>query len=90
MENRVMAEMNQDLCQVFTELEVDEAFKQMQPMKSLGPDGFSVGFFQRSWPIVRGEVCKTMLDFLNYGIFDSSLNDTHCFNSKNQKSGQCN
>jgi hypothetical protein len=46
-------------------------------MKSPGPDGYSAGFFQRSWPIVRGEVCKTVLDFLNYGIFDSSLNDTH-------------
>jgi hypothetical protein len=46
-------------------------------MKSPGPDGFSVGFFQRSWTTVRGEICKTVIDFLNYGIFDRSLNDTH-------------
>ena len=58
-------------------MKVDEALKQMQPMKSLGPNGFSAGFFQRSWPIVRGEVYKTVLDFLNYAIFYSSLNDTY-------------
>jgi hypothetical protein len=69
--------MNQALGRAFTEMEVDEALKQMQPLKSPGPDGFSAGFFQRSWPIVRGEVCKTVLNFLNYGIFDSSLNDTY-------------
>jgi hypothetical protein len=77
LENRITPEMNQVLSRVFTELEVDEALKQMQPMKSPGPDGFSAGFFQRSWPIVREEVCKTVLDFLNYGHFESSLNDTH-------------
>jgi hypothetical protein len=49
----------------------------MQPMKSLGPDGFSARFFQRLWTIVRSEVCKTVLDFLNYGIFYNSLNDTN-------------
>jgi hypothetical protein len=69
MENRVTTEMNQVLGHAFTEMEVDEALKQMQPMKSLGPDGFSARFFQRSWPIVKGEVCKIVLDFLNYEIF---------------------
>jgi hypothetical protein len=63
MENHVTTEMNQVLGRAFTEMEVDEALKQMQPMKSLGPDDFSAGFFQRSWPIVRGEVCKIVLDF---------------------------
>jgi endonuclease/exonuclease/phosphatase family metal-dependent hydrolase len=77
LESRVTAEMNQNLCREFTEIEVDDAIKQMQPMKSPGPDGFSAGFFQRSWSTVRGEVCKTVLDFLNNGIFDSSLNDTN-------------
>jgi hypothetical protein len=77
LESHVTAEMNQALCHEFIEVDVDEVLKRMQPMKSLGPNGFSVGFFQRSWTIVRGEVCKIMLDFLNYEIFDSSLNDTN-------------
>jgi hypothetical protein len=77
MENRVTIEMNQVLGSAFTEREVDEALKQMQPMKSPGPNGFSAGFFQQSWPIIRGEICKTVLDFLNNGIFDCALNETY-------------
>jgi hypothetical protein len=46
-------------------------------MKSSRPDRFSAGFFQRSWPIVRSEVCKTVLDFLNYEIFYCALNETY-------------
>ena len=46
-------------------------------MKSPGPNGFSVGFFQSSWNTVRSGVCKTVLDFLNHGIFYRSLNDTY-------------
>jgi hypothetical protein len=77
LESRVTTAMNNALCREFTELEVDEAMQRMQPMKSPGPNGFSAGFFQSSWTIVRSEVCKIVLDFLNHGIFDRSLNDTY-------------
>jgi hypothetical protein len=77
LENHVTTAMNNALGREFTDLEVDEAIKQMQPMKSPGPDGFSAGFFQSSWTTVKGEVCKTVLNFLNHGIFDKSLNETH-------------
>ena len=76
LECRVTTVMNNALCREFTELEVDEAIKRMQPMKSPGPDGFSAGFFQSSWTTIRHEVCKTVLNFLNHGIFDTSLNET--------------
>jgi hypothetical protein len=46
-------------------------------MKSPGPDRFSARFFQSSWATIRSEVCKTVLNFLNYGFFDNSLNETH-------------
>ena len=49
MENRVTPEMNQTLCRAFTEMEVEEALKQMQPMKSPRPDEFSASFFQQSF-----------------------------------------
>ena len=32
---------------------------------------------QRSWEIVRTEVCKVVLNFLNHGNFDNSLNATY-------------
>ena len=48
----VTMEMNSRLLAEFTTEEVDAALKQMHPPKSLGPDGFAVGFYQSSWPIV--------------------------------------
>ena len=77
LDNRVTPEMNQGLGRAFTEMEVDKALKEMQPMKSPGPDGFSAGFFQQSWPVVRDAVCKTVLNFLNNEIFNSSVNETY-------------
>jgi hypothetical protein len=69
--------MNQALCREFTKLDVDDALKRMQPLKSPGPERFSARYFQCSWTTVRGEVCKIVLDFLNNEIFYSSLNDTN-------------
>lgn len=77
MGSRVTSNMNLALTRDFMEKEVEEALAHMQPLKSPGPDGFSAGFYQQSWTVVRAEVCKTVLDFLNYGNFDSSLNNTH-------------
>lgn len=30
----------------------------MNPWKSLGPDGFPIGFYQKSWNIVNRKVCE--------------------------------
>jgi hypothetical protein len=57
--------------------EVDAALSQMHPFKSPGPDGFSACFYQRSWATLWVDVGKAVLDFLNFGVFDSSLNITH-------------
>ena len=57
--------------------EVDVALKQMHPLKSPGPDGMSACFYQNSWEIVPNEVCTTVLDSLNNGIFDAFINDTY-------------
>lgn len=43
---RVTLEMNNQLQLQFTHDEVQEALKQMAPLKSLGPDGYSAYFFQ--------------------------------------------
>jgi exonuclease III len=77
LEARVTPSMNDELMQEFTMEEVDVALSQMHPLKSPGPDRFSACFYQRAWAILRADVGKAVLDFLNFGVFDSSLNITH-------------
>ena len=77
LESRVTPSMNDDLMQEFTMEDVDAALSQMNPLKSVGPDGFSGCFYQRSWATIRADVGKAVLDFLNFGVLDSSLNITH-------------
>lgn len=37
----------------------------MKANKAPGPDGFTVGFFQRHWTLLKDEVCADVLNFLN-------------------------
>lgn len=68
--------MNEHLQSCFTAEEVHEVIKQMAPLKSPSPDGFSTCFYQAYWPIVGQDFCKGILKFLNEGTFDDSLNFT--------------
>ena len=45
MERSVTDDMNAMLLQEFTELEVEEALKQMAPLKAPGPDGIPPPFY---------------------------------------------
>lgn len=47
LERRVTAEMNSELVQLFTEMEVCTALHQMVPQKAPGPVGFDAHFFQK-------------------------------------------
>ncbi|XP_059458269.1 uncharacterized protein LOC132187853 [Corylus avellana] len=76
MERRVTEEMNNNLLRPFTQSEVEDALNQMHPLKSPGPDGMSAVFYQHSWGMINKEVCKAVLDFLNNGIFEPSINET--------------
>jgi hypothetical protein len=60
VEPQVMNEMNQVLLAKFTKTDVETALGQMQPMKYLGPDGFTIGFFQNTWSTVKKGVCGAM------------------------------
>ncbi|XP_042962354.1 uncharacterized protein LOC122296618 [Carya illinoinensis] len=62
---RVTNEMNMSISRDFTRLEVEEAVKQMAPLKSPSPDGFGACFYQNHWSIIVDEVCKTALSVLN-------------------------
>lgn len=48
----------------------------MAPSKAPGVDGFTAGFFQRHWELLRDDVTTAMLGFLNGGDFPMGLNDT--------------
>jgi hypothetical protein len=74
---RVSSVMNSNLLKTFTAAEVDGALAQMHLLKSPGPDGFSASFYQKSWTITRTEVCNAVLEFLNHGTLDASINETY-------------
>lgn len=69
--------MNLQLLFEFTIEEIRRALSKMQPLKVPGPDGFSVGFYQRNWATIGGEVCNVVLCFLNSGQLDEQINVTN-------------
>lgn len=74
---RVTGPMNEWLLQPFIVEEINKVLFQMHPLKSPGPNGFSVGFFQKAWPTVENEVTFAALSFLNGGHFDAGINSTN-------------
>uniref|UniRef100_A0A2N9G249 Reverse transcriptase domain-containing protein n=1 Tax=Fagus sylvatica TaxID=28930 RepID=A0A2N9G249_FAGSY len=44
--------------------------------KSLGPDGFSMAFFQKCWAIVKDDVMAVLHEFHAHGNFEKSINAT--------------
>uniref|UniRef100_A0A2N9H5P7 Reverse transcriptase domain-containing protein n=1 Tax=Fagus sylvatica TaxID=28930 RepID=A0A2N9H5P7_FAGSY len=60
----------------FTEEEVVGVVKDMAGDKSLGPDGFSMAFFQRCWAIVKDDIMAVLHDFHAHGTFEKSINAT--------------
>ena len=71
--------MNSRLLQEFQDFEVEQALKQMHPMKAPGPDGMPPLFYQHFWPIVKSIVIQTVLDFLNHGVAPPKFHETHIF-----------
>jgi len=74
IQSRVNEEMNSRLLRPFMEEEICLALSQMHPMKSPGPNGYSVVFYQKSWGKVGKEVVRAVLHFLNGGPFDAAIN----------------
>ncbi|KAL0408773.1 UNVERIFIED_CONTAM: putative mitochondrial protein [Sesamum radiatum] len=65
------------LQQPFTEDEVKKALFLMSPLKSPGPDGLPPVFFHKFWHIVKSDVVRCVLKFLNHRILPSGFNDTN-------------
>ena len=68
--------MNEMLCQPFTPEEVEVALFQMGPNKALGEDGFTAGFFQKHWALMKENVTVAVLGFLNGGELPEQINRT--------------
>jgi hypothetical protein len=59
----------------FLEREVKDVFG-MDGNKALGPDGFSLAFFQACWDVLKEDIMAVFSDFHECGKFEKSLNST--------------
>lgn len=68
--------LNEMLSCEFVGEEINQALAQMHPLKSTGPDGFDMSFFQHHWGTIGDKVRVAILEFLNGGSFDPVINET--------------
>jgi hypothetical protein len=68
--------MNDELSVPFSTEEVQRALFMMHPNKAPGPDGFTTGFFQKHWQLIKGDVTTAVLQFLNGGDMLDMVNNT--------------
>ena len=66
--------MNAQLSIEFKAWKVQQAIKQMAPLKALGLDGMSHLFYQHYWNLVGDDVCQSILNFLNNASLPEHLN----------------
>jgi hypothetical protein len=71
---KVTDQMAELLCRSFTTEEVEAALFQMSPNKAPGADGFTAGFFQKHWPLLKDKVVSAVLGFLNGGDMPEVIN----------------
>ena len=60
----------------FDKEEVVQVLHSVQGDKALGPDGFTMGFFQKCWSVVEVDVMSVFEEFHEYCAFEKSLNAT--------------
>jgi hypothetical protein len=69
--------MNVKLLKPFVVEEVQDALSHMGPLKALGPNGFSVGLFQKYWKTIGKDICQAIIETLNSGVMLDELNSTN-------------
>jgi hypothetical protein len=72
--NSLDAEETSRLELPFEEREVLEVVKGMNRDKALGPNGFSMAFFQDCWDVIKTNIMGVFSDFHAPGKFEKSLN----------------
>lgn len=65
-----------DINEKFTNEEITQALFDMDPCKAPGPDGFSDGFYQRTWKQTGTSVLNFANLFFDTGTLPNSSNDT--------------
>lgn len=73
----VTKEININLTQAFSNMEIKEVVFSMNPLGSRGPDRFIAAFYQNHWNTVGLGVCGAILEALNHGRWSQGLNDTY-------------
>ncbi|XP_062080435.1 uncharacterized protein LOC133785197 [Humulus lupulus] len=64
------------LIKPFTYQEVKTAMFSIKAVKSLGLDGFGVGFYKSLWSVIGKEVATAMIEFFDIGCIPKALNST--------------
>ena len=71
--NQVISdEMNEQLSQEFQAWEVQQAIKQMAPLKAPGPNGMPTLCFQHYWNLIGDDVIDLFLIFLILHLYPST------------------
>ena len=73
---RVDDEMNNKLCEPFSEKEISDALFQIGPLKAPGPDGFPARFIQRNWELLKEDVVSAVQAFFGEGVMPDGVNET--------------
>jgi hypothetical protein len=76
VQGRVKPELNAMLTADFSHKEINTALSQMHPFKSSSPDGFGVSFYQHHWDTIGAKVRGAILEFLNGGTLNPTINET--------------
>ncbi|RVX12950.1 LINE-1 reverse transcriptase-like [Vitis vinifera] len=74
--NRLNSREAEVLEMPFIEEEIYAALMDMNGDKALGPDGFTIGFWQSSWELVKEEIMDLFREFYDQRSFAKSLNST--------------
>ena len=75
--NQVVSdEMNNCLTRDFSKVEVENALKQMAPLKAPGPNGMPPIFFQHYWESIGDDVVQAVVSCLNSNSMEPGLNHT--------------
>jgi hypothetical protein len=60
----------------FDKEEVVQVLKDLERDKAPGPDGFTMAFFQKCWPVLQDDIMGVFEEVYDQGQFESSLNAT--------------
>jgi hypothetical protein len=77
LDRKVTRVMNQRLLAEFSIDQITFVLNQMPPLKAPSPDGFPASFFQHNWATIHNEVSTIIFHFLNSGVLDDTINETH-------------